>query len=432
MKSVFEAAYAAWSALAPLRSHRSRNLRFCYGDQWSDWTEDASGNRVREDRLIRQSGKQPLTNNLIRQLIKSVVGRFRTRCAEEGAYSSAQLRDLANDNSLAELDGRLMEEFLASGCAVQRVWHGERGGHKAVWVENVNIDDFFVNKFRDPRGWDIELVGMLHDMSLPQLLDTFARDNVRREAALTRAFQSCAGELLPLAADSAGSSFGCSARPGHCRVAEVWTLDARRAAGRSTRRTFRWRCRWFLPDGTLLDEYDSPFSHGGHPFAVKFYPLTDGQVHSFVEDVIDQQKAINRLIVQIDHIMANSAKGVLLFPIDQKPSDMDWADICRRWNQPDGLIPITGQGATLPHQVVSAGQSDGAYRLLELQMKLFEDVSGVSETLLGKGLSAARGSELYESQLRNAAIALADIFDSFTSFLTARNAMALTTIPEKS
>lgn len=427
MKSVFEAAYAAWNAGASLRSRRSRNLRFCYGDQWSDWTEDASGNRVREDRLIRQSGKQPLTNNLIRQLIKSVVGRFRTRCAEDGTYSAPEIAALARSNSLAELDGRLMEEFLASGCAVQRVWHGERGGTDGVWVENVCIDDFFVNHFRDPRGWDIELVGMLHDMSLPRLLDTFARDNIRREAALTRAFQSCAGTMPPIASAPDGGTFWCSAKGGHCRVAEVWTLDARRAPGRSTRRTFRWRCRWFLPDGTLLDEYDSPFPHGSHPFAVKFYPLTDGRVHSFVEDVIDQQKAINRLIVQIDHIMANSAKGVLLFPIDQKPTDMDWTDICRRWSQPDGLIPITGQGGTLPQQVVAAGQSDGAYRLLELQMKLFEDVSGVSEALLGKGLSAARGSELYESQLRNAAIALADIFDSFTAFITSRNAIALST-----
>ncbi len=429
MKTAFEAAYAAWCGAASLRSRRSRNLRFCYGDQWSDWTEDAAGNRVREDRLIRQGGKQPLTNNLIRQLIKSVVGRFRTRCSDDGIYSAAGIAGLARDNSLAELDGRLMEEFLASGCAVQRVWHGDRGGRKGVWVENVNVDDFFVNEFRDPRGWDIELVGMLHDMSLPRLLDRFAHDNVRREAALTKAFQSCAGSDLPFAVNAAGGSFGCSAKAGHCRVAEVWTLDARRGPGRSTKRTFRWRCRWYLPDGTLLDEYDSPYPHGGHPFAVKFYPLTDGRVHSFVEDVIDQQKAINRLIVQIDHIMANSAKGVLLFPIDQKPTDMDWADITRRWAQPDGLIPITGQGATLPHQVVSAGQSDGAYRLLELQMKLFEDVSGVSEALLGKGLSAARGSELYESQLRNAAIALADIFDSFTAFLSARNALALSTSP---
>ena len=83
-------------------------------------------------------------------------------------------------------------------------------------------------------------------------------------------------------------------------------------------------------------------AHRSHPFAVKFYPLTDGEIHSFVEDVIDQQKAINRLMVQIDHIMATSAKGVLLFPLDQKPADIDWRDISERWAQPDGVIPVTG------------------------------------------------------------------------------------------
>ncbi len=133
-------------------------------------------------------------------------------------------------------------------------------------------------------------------------------------------------------------------------------------------------------------------------------------------------------MVQIDHIMATSAKGVLLFPLDQKPADIDWRDISERWAQPDGVIPVTGRGAQMPSQVVTNTSGTGAYQLLQLQMKLFEDVSGVSEALLGKGLTGARGSELYESQLRNATVALADLFDSFSSFIEERNDKAADTL----
>lgn len=121
MNSVFEAAYAAWSAGARLRARRRRYKRFTYGDQWSDMIESADGRLVREDRYVRQSGKQPLTNNLIRQLVKNIVGRYRMRCAETGVYEADGIREAALNNALAELDSRMLEEFLISGCAVQRV-----------------------------------------------------------------------------------------------------------------------------------------------------------------------------------------------------------------------------------------------------------------------------------------------------------------------
>ena len=70
--------------------------------------------------------------------------------------------------------------------------------------------------------------------------------------------------------------------------------------------------------------------------------------------------------------------------------------------------------------------NSGAYQFLQLQMKLFEDISGVSESLSGRGASGARGAELYESQVRNATIALGDIFETFVSFLNARNEKAVT------
>lgn len=417
--AMLAAARDAWLSGAPMRESRARCKRFAYGNQWSEaipWLDGAS-----EGRRAIEAGRRPMTNNLIRQLIKTVVGRYRALSDEKKTYVAPPGSDIVR-NRLAELDSRMLEEFLISGCAVQRVWRGERFGTDGTWVDNVDPESFFVNDFRDPRGWDINLVGMLHDMSLPEMLNRFGGGDPVREAELTRVFDSCS-HALPLFGGE--SSFGFSGKIGHCRIAEVWTLDSHRSADDSPKLVFCWHCRWYAADGSLLGEYDSPYGHGAHPFAVKFYPLTDGEVHSFVEDVVDQQKAINRLMVQIDHIMATSAKGVLLFPVDQKPTDVSWKDICERWALPDGIIPITGQGTQMPHQVVTNNDNNGAYQLLQLQMKLFEDVSGVSEALLGKGLSNARGSELYESQVRNATVALADLFDSFAAFTTERNRLLL-------
>ena len=63
----------------------------------------------------------------------------------------------------------------------------------------------------------------------------------------------------------------------------------------------------------IISQYDSSYRHRSHPFVFKLYPLTDGEVHSMVEDVIDQQKYVNRLITLVDHIMGASAKGALLY-----------------------------------------------------------------------------------------------------------------------
>jgi hypothetical protein len=162
---------------------------------------------------------------------------------------------------------------------------------------------------------------------------------------------------------------------------------------------------------------------GTHPFVVKYYPLTDGEVHPFVEDVIDQQRYINRLIVLIDRMMGASAKGVLLFPVDQKLPGYSWDEVCRRWSAADGVIPISGRSNTLPQQVTGNGADAGAHKLLEIELKLFEDVSGVSDALLGKTPSGNVGQSVYESQIANSTIALADIFDTFNAFTQQRDGL---------
>lgn len=423
-KEILKSAYRAWSAAGDLRRRRARYKRYTYGDQWSDLVRDSRGRLVTERDQLTASGKRPMINNLIRQLVKTIVGRYRTQAAEAGRYDD----EVSKRNNLAELDSRLLEEFLISGTAVQRISREERFGSEATWVDNVDMRKFFVNRFRDPRGWDIKLVGQLHDLTFPEVARRFAGGSRRKAESLRKLFASIdrGGSFAaePLGEPGGNVDFFCPEEAGLCRVAEVWTLDSCRKTDRKNPDSLTietgWHCRWMAPDGTLLADYPSPYRHGSHPYAVKFYPLTDGEVHSFVEDIIDQQRSINRLIVLIDKIMATSAKGVLLFPADQKTDNMTWEQITERWAQSDGVIPISGRGDHLPQQVMTNPGASGAYQFLQLQMKLFDDISGVGDALLGRSSITAKGAEMLESQLRNATIALADIFDTFIAFTEER------------
>lgn len=472
MTPILNAALDAWLAGADFRARRERYKRYTYGDQWSDIVEDESGCPVAEYEYISRSGRKPLANNMIRQLVKTVIGRYRNSCDEKGVYRADRPElKFISDNALAELDCRMLEEFLISGCAVQRIALERRTYGSGLWIDNVDPRMFFVNPYKDPRGRDIDLIGILHDLTLPEIVARFADGDRRKATAIAQLYTriGCmSGQQSPLrlgTGDTCCDDF-FRAPAGRCRLIEVWTLDfrntiichdrdcgdvyrmdgneksrrritaanrRRRSAGRQTiaRREslgFVWRCRWFAPDGTVLAACDSPYAHGSHPFAVKHYPLTDGEIHSFVEDVIDQQRFINRLIVMIDHMLGASAKGVLLFPQAQKPKNTDWREIADTWTKANGVIPITGNGGDLPQQVVTSTADSGAYQMLSLQMKLLDNISGVSDAVAGRTVAPSTGNALYENQLRNSVIALADLLEAFASFREQRNAMAMNAV----
>jgi len=407
-RCVFETAHELWVSGAERRAHRERLKRYTYGDQWGDIVTDSSGRYVREADILVRQGQRPVTNNLIRRLVKTIVGRYRDMSEQASWYDSVTVE------GLDELDSRLLEEFLISGMAIQRVGDDDPMNGRCPAVRNVAPPDFFVNDFRDPHGGDIDIVGMLHDMSPAEARMRFAGGDAEVAERIDRLLTARSYEVPALS--KPGSVF-FEPKRGRRRVVEVWTRQYGMDEG------LTWHCRWYAPDGTLLADYDSPWYHGGHPFALKFYPLTDGEVHPFVEDVIDQQRYINRLIVLIDRILATSAKGVLLFPVTQKPEGVSWEDIARRWSSADGIIPISGMSDQMPQQVHTSGGDANAHRLLELELRLFDEVSGVSSALLGSSNDAAgvTGANMYQARIENATIALADIFRTFRSMIETRN-----------
>ena len=64
--------------------------------------------------------------------------------------------------------------------------------------------------------------------------------------------------------------------------------------------------------------------------------------------------------------------------------------------------------------------------MINLQMKLLEEISGVSGVLQGKtGVASGNSATLYQSEVQNASIALADVFDTFNGFRRERDKKVL-------
>lgn len=178
-----------------------------------------------------------------------------------------------------------------------------------------------------------------------------------------------------------------------------------------------WRYYFFTDDGKVLLSGNSPYPLGGHPYVIKCYPFLDGEIQSFVGDLIDQQKYTNRLITLYDWVIRASAKGVLLLPegaVD--PGDMK--AVADQWGRFNGVIvykadPLRPE----PRQINSNLSNLGISELLEIQLKMMEDVSGVNGILQGNTNGGNVSGALYNSQTTNAMYSLSDLLETYKGFI---------------
>ena len=493
-KAVLIEAYAAWDAIARYRKQRARNRDYTFGKQWGDTITLSDGRSMTEEQYLREQGKVPLKNNMIRQLLKSVLGQFRCTQTEPvcvardrkeqelGEVMSTTMQYAYQHNRLYELDSRTLEEFLISGSCFHKVGYGYRRGKVDVWVDAVQPSRVFFNSMEDSRLWDCTMIGELHDMTLPDVIGRFCNGDKDKAHRLREIYGSVSEESLYHAYDALSGKqldsldFFMPLADNRCRVIEVWRLESRerlrchdiltgeyykeelsalRQVEQENLRRIEaaaaqgvsadeaplietewfvdnfWYYRFFSPLGDILDEGESPYWHGEHPYSFRLYPLLDGEIHSFVEDIIDQQRYINRLITMIDFIMGSSAKGVLLFPEDQIPDGMSIEDIADEWTRYNGVILFRPKpGSTMPQQISVNATNVGAYELLSLQMRLLEDISGVHSAMQGKPVPGGTASALYAQQVQYSATNLLDIFESFKTFREERDTKIMKTIQQ--
>ena len=471
-----------WNQMEDFRRDRERNKRYTYGNQWDD-TICVDGKTMSEEEYITSQGNVPLKNNLIRRLVRAVLGVYRSQAKEPtcisrdrqeqklGEVMSTVLQCNMQLNQMNEINARSMEEFLISGFIVHRKSFGWRNGKEDCWTDYVQPNNFFIdNNMRDFRGWDIGVVGEVHDISFGQLLEQFAKtpSEVSRLREIYRYAEN--REYITSNAERFGYSrlqnydFLFTSEQGRCRVIEVWRKEQKpryrchdyqngsifkvneedyltevqavneerlamaKEVGMPEEEVPLIKAEWFMDDywyyyylspfGDILDEGESPYEHKSHPYVFKAYPFIDGEIHSFVSDVIDQQRYTNRLITMYDWIMRASAKGVLLMPEDCLPDGVSMEDIADNWARFNGIIMYKpSKSGNIPQQVANNSTNIGISDLLSMQLKFFEEISGVTGALQGKQGYSGQSAALYNQQTQNATTSLLDLLDSFSGFI---------------
>lgn len=420
--------YECWEKLSTFRRKRNRCRDYTFGRQWNDLIE-VDGRRITEYEYILSEGNVPLKNNLIRRIVRNVIGVFRSKLPEiMQAEYDGELHGVAQANCLDELFCRTLEEFLISGMAVHRKRLGTLNGKTGVWTEIVSPDCFFFNTdSRDIRGWDINMVGQIHNVGFLDWCKAFVRTRKDYRKALdlfgnsdrrVKIFEVWQRELVPrtiyhdrlhgrIITDLSQVIGTQSGRALSDRLPSRWTLSE------------TWRYHFLTEDGTEILSGDSPYLHGTHPFVIKCYPFLDGEIHSFVSDMIDQQRYTNRLITMFDWIIRASAKGVLLVP-EGAVEPKNIKAMADQWGRFNGVI-VYKADANLPEPKQINGNMGnlGITELLEIQLKMMEDVSGVNGILQGNTSGGNVSGELYNSQTTNAMYSLSDIMESYRSFICA-------------
>lgn len=470
-----------WNQMDDFRHDRERNKRYTYGFQWDD-VICVDGKKMTEEDYIKTQGNVPLKNNLIRRLVRNVLGVYRSQLKEPtctardrdeqklGETMSTILQCNMQLNRMNEVNARSMEEFLISGFIVHRKSYGWRNGKEDCWTDYVQPNNFFIdNNMRDFRGWDVTCLGEVHDVSFGQLCEQFAHtpQEYRRLKEIYK--WAARREYIASYAERFGYSrlenydFLLTSEPGRCRVIEVWRKEQKpryrchdyqngdifkievsdyeeqvanvnrermqmaKEAGMPEDEVPLIKATWFVDDywyfyylspfGDILKEGETPFEHGSHPYVFKAYPFIDGEIHSFVADVIDQQRYTNRLITLYDWIMRASAKGVLLMPEDCLPDGVSMEDIAESWAEYNGIIVYKpSQSRQVPQQVASNSTNIGITELLNLQLKFFEDISGVNGALQGKPGFSGQSAAMYNQQVQNSTMALLDMLECFSQF----------------
>lgn len=487
-------AQRCWDSMDAFRKARRRAKNYCYGRQWEDKI-DIGGTFMTEAEYIKSQRSVPLSNNLIRRLVKNVLGAYRNQNKEPGVFTRDRQEQTYGEvistlhkyvyqlNKMGTLSAKQLEDALIGGMVAEKKtvgWRQDRGGKFDAWSDKVQMDRFFVDAdASDIFLRDARIVGEIHDWTFAKVCSAFARsrDEVRR---LKEEYASCKDreELNDYyrrfgeGEQERDLDFLCPDERGLCRVIEVWTVETREmlrcwdtAAGETytipyekkpqidaenARRTAEgvamgmdagdvarieygraddptqedwfvqeyWYYRFLTPFGHVLQEGETPYAHGEHPYVVFAYPFIDGEIHSFVSDVIDQQRYINRLITMYDWIMRCSAKGLLLAP-EGSFEGQDIDKVAETWSSFNGVLMYKPKaGVPMPQQVSGNMTNTGISEMLSRQLDIMEDVSGVNGAMQGKkGYSQTSGT-LYAQQAQNGSTSLVDLLDSFSDFET--------------
>ena len=428
-----------------------------------------------------------IDGQLRQQLTRPVcVARDQSEAAV-GEMMSVAIEYVHDINDVEEVDSDSMRMLLNGGMTAQRIEYGLNPAKDKcdVWVYPVNPARLFFNtNLEDVRQWDVTCVGELFDMPIEDVLAHFAHSPEEKEYISNiylnvSPFQHDENRGMQ-GEERRELSFFSSSRNDLCRVILGWHLESREAYfwndtlrgtwgyveysdsekkkfdAENERRRQRakelnvapddillieysyaterfWYYRYMTPYGDVLQEGRTPYWHGEHNYVLHLYPLIQGRLGNFVEQFIDQQRAINRTATLIDFIRGTSSKGVLVVD-DEAFENMSREEVVDEYVRYNGVLFVRlkpGQSIDgVVRQYNSGASVAGDFELLSLQLRLINEISGVNSAMQGQAPKAGTPASLYAQQAYNSSLNLKGLFEAYRTFRRRRDTKLMKTIQQ--
>lgn len=466
-----------WNAMEDTRARRAR-VRDYYRNKPNEVYKDPdTGLMVREEDAIKASGRIPYKMNMMRSILKNLIGQFRSNKTQRMAFPrnredneaadqmTEALRYACDVNRTDEIDVQELEESFIGGLYGWKTgckWNEELGRHE-ISVDVIQPTRIFFNRdLSDKRMQELRLIGEIFDMPLPDVVSQFAQtkadEKFLRDLYLSRGNQYLDNPAYDGFQREDAIGFDYPTDPNMCRVIEVWVKEFRwkkyahdrvHATYDETQFTTAeinelnmrrrieaeimgteappeievmekpvsvWTVYYLTPEGIVLHKKDTPFWHKSHPYTIGMASFLDGEIWGLLEDVIDSQRLINRITAAIDYMFGASAKGVLLVDEKMIPEGVKIEDFADQWTKFNGVIAyraIPNNPTAIPQQITANSIPAGMFNWLGTVQSQMKDVSGVQGASTGADPNSGTPASLYNQQVIQAQVTNRDYFDSF-------------------
>lgn len=374
-----------------------------------------------------------------------------------------------------ELDLLIYEfgELLRGGMPVVVEEWSNHNGIEDSYTFDVNPDYFFFEGGgNDPRLWDETLVGEIRDYPLGELAEELSREDedcIYTYEALKDIYRSYLRNEYDLNAiqytdANKDISWDLPSKENLCRTYRIWTKEHRiryRCVDIMDRETplykieendlpqvlaenekriqegtnagmsiddiplieYKqiWDQYWYLhilgPNGEVLLEKETPYEHGSHPYVYCAYEYVNGDIIPFMNNIVDQQRAVNRLLTQKDAMVQQALKGLKMIPKDCVPEGMSNYEFAEQFVEIGSFIFYTpSRSGNKPEVITTNSQDAGVTELLQMHKASMEEITNISGALQGQTPSSGTSASRYAMETENSNTAIASLIKKFNTF----------------
>ena len=475
-----------WENLSDFRERRARAMRWVDGDQWGD-TININGKTMIERDYITSVGNVALQANQIKRLVETIAGGYvkqqnepicRARAREEQVYGELMTTCLQANwqiNDMPIIVDSAIKEVLIGGWATVREAYEYRNGEIDSWTDICHPNYmFFDSTMKDPRYYDMELIGEIHDITFGRFCEKFAHSPKDVQKFLEW-YKDATSPLYGKVSEDVNDKHNANEMTFYspkdtslCRVYEVWRKESRdryRVHDENTGELYvinaddvesirniesenkrrkalaaqqgwsedeiplirykenffvdtYWYGRFLTPQGFILWEGESPYENRRCPYTTIILPMTDGKIVSYISDAIDQNRYINRMLTLYDWMQRAGLKGVTYVPKNIIPDDMSEEDFAAQLTSIDGVVFYEPKKDGMkPETFYGHTGTINLAEIVRMMKELMESGTSVSAAIRGEQPKSGTAAALYAQQTENSATPLASLMMRFGVFV---------------